>query len=495
MPPPAGARDGPDHRSGGLHRRLDRRHQSLREVLMALPPNSPGIVIVQHMPEHFTAAFARRLERAVPDRRQRGRGRRYGDRRPRADRPGQSPHAAAAQRRALSCRDQGRPAGVAPPPFGRRAVSLGRAIRRRQRARRHHDRHGRRRRARACWRCATPAPRRWRRTKRPASCSACRRRRSRWRRRKGRPAVGDPGRDPASAGRRLTKTGEQKTYRGGPGSPGAARCGEPPRGQTDVRPCERTLSRRRRQARRGHSRLRRSRGPFEELTRALNGEDLPAACAELQPSPTSSTRPRASLTEESQALADLVQLNLSIENASPGCRTAAARSPRWCSASRSGGAAERRGRGHARLRRGPASLVERARQALEEYRETYEKLDGLLRDSSEAQKRSRKAINSACRRSPGDRRQPRDGRGSPRADRRCVPEIGAQSHRVGAQSVNACSPCRSATARASASNTSASAPPCGAAAGAGGPATSGRRVRGLQRRDAKRGSRLDLPRQ
>jgi two-component system chemotaxis response regulator CheB len=35
--------------------------ESLREVLMELPPNSPGIVIVQHMPEKFTAAFARRL--------------------------------------------------------------------------------------------------------------------------------------------------------------------------------------------------------------------------------------------------------------------------------------------------------------------------------------------------------------------------------------------------------------------------------------------------
>jgi len=35
--------------------------ESLREVLGALPVVSPGIVIVQHMPEKFTAAFAKRL--------------------------------------------------------------------------------------------------------------------------------------------------------------------------------------------------------------------------------------------------------------------------------------------------------------------------------------------------------------------------------------------------------------------------------------------------
>ena len=36
--------------------------EALREVLEALPANTPGIVIVQHMPEKFTAAFARRLD-------------------------------------------------------------------------------------------------------------------------------------------------------------------------------------------------------------------------------------------------------------------------------------------------------------------------------------------------------------------------------------------------------------------------------------------------
>ncbi len=36
--------------------------ESLRVVLEALPAATPGIVIVQHMPEKFTAAFARRLD-------------------------------------------------------------------------------------------------------------------------------------------------------------------------------------------------------------------------------------------------------------------------------------------------------------------------------------------------------------------------------------------------------------------------------------------------
>jgi two-component system chemotaxis response regulator CheB len=36
--------------------------EALREVLTALPANSPGIVVVQHMPEGFTRAFAQRLD-------------------------------------------------------------------------------------------------------------------------------------------------------------------------------------------------------------------------------------------------------------------------------------------------------------------------------------------------------------------------------------------------------------------------------------------------
>ena len=37
--------------------------EALREVLTALPADAPGLVIVQHMPEHFTRAFAQRLDK------------------------------------------------------------------------------------------------------------------------------------------------------------------------------------------------------------------------------------------------------------------------------------------------------------------------------------------------------------------------------------------------------------------------------------------------
>jgi len=36
--------------------------EALREIIEALPPNAPPLLVVQHMPEGFTAAFAKRLD-------------------------------------------------------------------------------------------------------------------------------------------------------------------------------------------------------------------------------------------------------------------------------------------------------------------------------------------------------------------------------------------------------------------------------------------------
>ena len=40
--------------------------EALQYLLQDLPPDAPGMVIVQHMPENFTAAFARRLDSVCP---------------------------------------------------------------------------------------------------------------------------------------------------------------------------------------------------------------------------------------------------------------------------------------------------------------------------------------------------------------------------------------------------------------------------------------------
>jgi two-component system, chemotaxis family, protein-glutamate methylesterase/glutaminase len=40
--------------------------EAIREILLEMPPDAPGIVIVQHMPEKFTRAFAERCDKLCP---------------------------------------------------------------------------------------------------------------------------------------------------------------------------------------------------------------------------------------------------------------------------------------------------------------------------------------------------------------------------------------------------------------------------------------------
>ena len=110
--------------------------QALELVLTALPRVCPGIVIVQHMPEHFTAAFAERLNRLCEIE---VREAKNGDR----VIPGCALIAPGGRHMLLKRSGaQYLVEIVDGPPVGGRAVSCGRPPRRRQRAGHHHDGHG-----------------------------------------------------------------------------------------------------------------------------------------------------------------------------------------------------------------------------------------------------------------------------------------------------------------------------------------------------------------
>ena len=122
--------------------------EALREFLEAFQEDAPGIVIVQHMPEHFTEAFAKRLDgicrinvKEAEDNDTVLRGRALiapGNRHTLLKRSG-ARYYVEVKEGPLVCRHR--------PSVGR-ALPLGREVRREKLHRSHHDRDGRRRRPR-----------------------------------------------------------------------------------------------------------------------------------------------------------------------------------------------------------------------------------------------------------------------------------------------------------------------------------------------------------
>ena len=119
--------------------------EAIRDVLMGCEPDTPGIVIAQHIPKAFSAAFARRLNDCCPmvvfeaeDGQQVLPGHVYiapGDRHLLLSRDGAR----------YVCRLDDGPPRQPPQAIGRRAVPFRGAVRRQQRHRRDPDRHGQRR--------------------------------------------------------------------------------------------------------------------------------------------------------------------------------------------------------------------------------------------------------------------------------------------------------------------------------------------------------------
>ncbi len=117
--------------------------EALKDFLMAMPLDAPAIVIVQHMPEHFTAAFAERLNGICADDGEGSGGQRLGGQGPCPHRAGKPAHPAQAQRCPVLRGGEGRPAGLPPSAVGGRAVPIRGPLRGEKRGRGDHDRNGR----------------------------------------------------------------------------------------------------------------------------------------------------------------------------------------------------------------------------------------------------------------------------------------------------------------------------------------------------------------
>jgi two-component system chemotaxis response regulator CheB len=69
LPPPARRRSDRQHAAADMVVAIGASTggtEALRTILTSMPKDAPGIVIVQHMPERFTAAFAQRLDQICP---------------------------------------------------------------------------------------------------------------------------------------------------------------------------------------------------------------------------------------------------------------------------------------------------------------------------------------------------------------------------------------------------------------------------------------------
>jgi two-component system, chemotaxis family, protein-glutamate methylesterase/glutaminase len=100
--------------------------EALRLFLSALPADAPGVVIVQHMPEQFTRAFAQRLD-SLCRIRQRGAQWRSHSSWSCACRSGQFSYRSRAEWRQLLCPAQHERSGQSSPPLGGCLVPLVRA--------------------------------------------------------------------------------------------------------------------------------------------------------------------------------------------------------------------------------------------------------------------------------------------------------------------------------------------------------------------------------
>ena len=161
-------------------------------------------------------------------------------------------------------------------------------------------------------------------------------------------------------------------------------------------------------------------GLFQELSKSLDSEELRAAGLDLQTVSDQIEATANDLSEESQALADLVALNQAIAeriaNLSESGRTISMLvfNVKIEAASLSGLGEDMRG-----FVEGLHQLAERAQQALNQYRLTHAKLYDLLRDLQ----RSAEALSGQPSGAPAvdrqrGRRQPRGGRGAAAGNRR-----------------------------------------------------------------------------